>query len=73
MRPYMIQIDRLRVMASEAMIEYQAALMGGSEPSYPQWADDLLVVCERAEASLPTIAAPARHRAQQRDHSFSAA
>ena len=73
----MIQIDRLRVMASEAMIEYQAALMGGSEPSYPQWADDLLVVCERAEASLPTIPVPApvpaRHRAQLRDHSFSVA
>jgi hypothetical protein len=69
----MIQIDRLRMMASEAILEYQSALTGGSEPLYPQWADDLLVVCERAEASLPTNPTPARRRAEQREYSFSAA
>lgn len=68
----MIQIDRLRVMATEAILEYQSALTGGSEPSYPQWADDLLVVCERAEASLPTNYPPAR-RTEHREYSFSAA
>lgn len=69
----MIQIERLRVMASEAILEYQAALTGGSEPSYPQWADDLLVVCERAEASLPVAPTPVQQRAEQRECSFSAA
>lgn len=69
----MIQIDRLRVMASEAILEYQAALTSGSEPSYPQWADDLLVVCERAEASLPVDPTPLRRRAEQPEYSFSAA
>lgn len=69
----MIQIDRLRVMASEAILEYQAALTGGSEPSYPQWADDLLVVCERAEASLPVDPTPAKNRTEQRQYSLSAA
>ena len=69
----MIQIDRLRVMAAEAILDYQAALMNGGEPSYPQWADDLLVVCERAEASPSTYPAPARHKAARREYSFSAA
>ena len=69
----MIQIDRLRAMASEAILEYQSALTGGSEPSYPQWADDLLVVCERAEASLPTNISSAIRKPQQREYSFSAA
>ena len=69
----MIQIDRLRVMAAEAILEYQTALTDGGEPSYPQWADDLLVVCERAEASPSVHPAPARHEAAQREYSFSAA
>jgi hypothetical protein len=69
----MIQIDRLRAMASEAILEYQSALTGGSEPSYPQWADDLLVVCERAEASLPINNPSASRRAEPREYSFSAA
>lgn len=68
----MIQIDRLRVMAREAILEYQAALTAGSEPSYPQWADDLLVVCERAEASLPVAPTPAKRRVEQQEYSFSA-
>ena len=69
----MIQIDRLRAMAGEAMLEYQAALTGGSEPSYPQWADDLLVVCERAEAALPTNPPYTTQKMRQREYSFSAA
>ena len=69
----MIQIDRLRAMASEAILEYQAALTGGSEPSYPHWADDLLVVCERAEASLITNPTHATHKVRQGEYSLSAA
>jgi hypothetical protein len=69
----MIQIDRLRAMASEAILEYQSALTGGSEPSYPQWADDLLVVCERAEATPPINNSPAYRTTKPREYSFSAA
>lgn len=69
----MIQIDRLRVMASEAILEYQSALTGGSEPSYPQWADDLLVVCERAESAVSIEAASARPATRVRECDFSAA
>ena len=69
----MIQIDRLRAMAGEAMLEYQAALTGGGEPSYPHWADDLLMVCERAEAALPTSPFHATHKVRQREYSSSAA
>lgn len=68
----MIQIDRLRLMAREAMLEYQSALNGGSEPSYPQWADDLLVVCERAEAALPIDPRTASRTVERREFSFSA-
>ncbi|MDB5950474.1 MAG: hypothetical protein JWR65_2329 [Massilia sp.] len=69
----MIQIDRLRAMATEAIREYQSGLTGGSEPSYPQWADDLLVVCDRAEASLPINVSSSIRRAEPREYSFSAA
>jgi hypothetical protein len=69
----MIQIDRLRALASEAILEYQSALTGGSEPSYPQWADDLMVVCERAEASLPTNIPSSSRKPEPRVYSFSAA
>jgi hypothetical protein len=48
----MVQIERLRVMAREAVDEYQAALLAGEEPSYPQWADDILAVCDQAEVGL---------------------
>ena len=68
----MIQIDRLRAMASEAILDYQSALTGGSEPAYPEWADDLLVVCERAAATLPINNSPASRRAGPREYSFSA-
>lgn len=69
----MIQIQRLRVMATEAILEYQAALKGGSEPSYPQWADDVLLVCERAEAPLPPHVPPTGRSAEHRECSTSAA
>lgn len=39
-------------MAREALADYQAAVSGGSEPVYPQWADDMLEVCEQAEVGL---------------------
>jgi hypothetical protein len=51
----MNEIDRLRAMAREAVIEYEAETRAGGEPAYPQWADDILNVCQRAEAG-PLIA-----------------
>lgn len=51
----MDRIGRLRQMAKEALQEYQAAINAGGEPTYPQWADDLMSVCDLAE----TAAAPA--------------
>lgn len=39
-------------MAREAVEEYQSALLAGGEPSYPQWAYDILVVCDQAELGL---------------------
>jgi len=45
----MDKINRLRAIAQEALIEYQACLASGGEPAYPQWADDMLDVCEQAE------------------------
>jgi hypothetical protein len=39
-------------MAREALDQYQSALRSGEEPSYPQWADDMLMVCDEAEASI---------------------
>lgn len=47
----MVQIERLRVMAAEAIQEYQRALAAGGEPTYPQWADDIFAVCLQAEAT----------------------
>lgn len=48
----MDKINRLRVMAQEALFEYEASLTAGGEPVYPDWADDLLEVCEQAEAGF---------------------
>lgn len=46
----MERIERLRRMAKEALHEYQAAISAGGEPSYPQWAEDIMAVCEQAES-----------------------
>jgi hypothetical protein len=48
----MEKIKRLRAMAKEALLEYQASLARGGEPVYPGWADDMLEVCEQAEAGI---------------------
>ncbi|MFC5461627.1 hypothetical protein [Massilia niabensis] len=48
----MIQIERLRTMARDAIEEYQSALVAGGEPTFPQWAEDLLAVCDHAEVGL---------------------
>jgi hypothetical protein len=48
----MIQLERLRTMAREALDQYQSALHSGEEPTYPQWADDILLVCAEAEANI---------------------
>lgn len=47
----MERIERLRRMAKEALQEYQAAITAGGEPSYPQWAEDIMAVCEQAESA----------------------
>lgn len=67
----MVQIERLRAMANEAVEEYKSALLAGGEPAYPQWADDILVVCDQAELGLslrrfaknrvPAVTASPRH------------
>lgn len=48
----MERIERLRGMAKEALQEYQAAIAAGGEPSYPQWAEDIMAVCEQAESAV---------------------
>lgn len=48
----MVQIERLRAMAQDAILEYQSTLVAGGEPSYPQWAEDMLAVCDHAEVGL---------------------
>jgi hypothetical protein len=48
----MIQIQRLRAMANEALADYQSSLLAGGESIYPQWAQDIIAVCALAELSL---------------------
>lgn len=48
----MDKIKRLRAMAQEALLEYETSLTAGGEPVYPDWADDMLEVCEQAEAGF---------------------
>jgi hypothetical protein len=48
----MVQIDRLRTMAYEALAEYQSSLLAGGELTYPQWAQDIITLCDQAETSL---------------------
>lgn len=63
----MIQIERLRNLAREAIAEYQSSLMAGGEPSFPQWAEDVLAVCDQAEAGLQASAfAAARVKERRR-------
>jgi hypothetical protein len=66
----MVQIERLRAMATEAIREYQATLVAGGEPAYPQWADDILAVCDQAEVGLlfSDDLKPPTHRARTNRH-----
>ena len=48
----MERIERLRRMAKEALHDYQAAIAAGGEPAYPQWAEDIMAVCDQAESAL---------------------
>jgi hypothetical protein len=48
----MVQIQRLRAMANEALADYQSSLLAGGESIYPQWAQDIIAVCAQAEVSL---------------------
>lgn len=45
----MVEIERLRAMATEALKAYEEEILAGGKPAYPQWAADTLKVCERAE------------------------
>lgn len=45
----MVEIERLREMAYAALKSYEDEVNAGRNPDFPQWADDMLVVCERAE------------------------
>lgn len=56
----MVQIDRLRAMAREAMAQYQMETHAGGEPMYPQWAEDVLSVCESVESEGPKTVHPVR-------------
>jgi hypothetical protein len=62
----MTPLERLRAMARDALNQYQSALHSGEEPSYPQWADDVLLVCAEAEANLlrRDVATPGRTAAR---------
>lgn len=42
--------ERLRVMARDAIAEYNTETAAGGEPPYPDWARDLLLVLERVDA-----------------------
>lgn len=45
----MVEIERLREMAAKALEAYEEEILAGGKPAYPQWAADMLKVCERAE------------------------
>jgi len=65
----MIQIERLRTLAREAIAEYQSSLMAGGEPSFPQWAEDVLAVCDQAEAGMQASAFAASRVGKERRRS----
>ncbi|SNT25665.1 hypothetical protein SAMN06265795_11970 [Noviherbaspirillum humi] len=45
----MNEIERLRAMAREAIVEYYREMQAGRNPSYPRWVNDALEVCKKAE------------------------
>ena len=47
----MVEIERLREMANAALKAYEEEISAGRKADYPQWADDMLIVCERAEVA----------------------
>lgn len=42
--------ERLRVMAREAIAEYNTETAAGGEPPYPDWADDILRLVDQVDA-----------------------
>lgn len=48
-RVMMVEIERLREMARAALKAYEEETLVGQKPVYPQWAEDMLKVCDRAE------------------------
>ncbi len=44
----MIEIEHLRIMANNALTQYGIDTFAGGEPIYPQWAEDMLKVCDQA-------------------------
>lgn len=48
----MEQINRLRALATHALERYANGMKQGQEMLYPQWAKDVLDVCDVAERNL---------------------
>jgi len=47
-----IEIERMRRIAGDAIQAYHDETELGGEPVYPHWADDILAVCKQAEHRL---------------------
>ena len=44
----MDEIEHLKAMANDALSQYASETFTGGEPIYPQWAEDMLKVCDQA-------------------------
>lgn len=48
--PQTTAVERMRKMAAEAIDQYSAEALAGGEPVFPDWARDMLKVCDEHEA-----------------------
>ena len=60
-------IDLRRPMALNAIQTYHAEVCGGGEPVYPNWADDMLSVCQLAERNTEAKASQYASEALQQN------
>lgn len=44
----MVEIEHLKAMANDALAQYASETFAGGEPVYPQWAEEMLKVCDQA-------------------------